>query len=243
MSEVEKPVPTPVAQTEPKKKLRLKTVAAKPIKKYIWLAGHVVTVPLSLIYFAYYIQFKSHYLFPRLCYRFALFGVWAAYSMTIATQFSQRAMPSYFALLSTQNFQYLSLSFIWQFNRNSLFKLLPYFLISVLQLSLHFNIKPVLKLDKVFKVVIVYNELFLFVLLIFDTILLRGTSGYALVMFGLFYWLRLLHNESTRKLLYNVLVKLDGPLSKSKNDRIRSQWQKIKVILNSDQKTLQSEYS
>ncbi|ODV95406.1 hypothetical protein PACTADRAFT_19646, partial [Pachysolen tannophilus NRRL Y-2460] len=203
----------------------------KPIDKYIWLAGHFATLFFSLVYFGYYFTFSSRRsIIAKISYKIVLLGIIFAYSVSMKSTFG-KVPPGYFTLLSTDNFQYLLLSFVWLFNRNSAFKILPYFIISILQISDHFKIDAILKYEFEFKLIIEYNELFLFVLLTFDTLLCRGTSGYALVMFAAFFSLKIMFNDNIRQFIYSFVVRLDGVMSKQKNEKILTLWTDIKNFL------------
>ncbi|ODV84792.1 hypothetical protein CANARDRAFT_222996 [[Candida] arabinofermentans NRRL YB-2248] len=226
------------------KKLRRKQATEKPIMKYAWLAGHIMTLLFGSIYIYYYITLKSHNsIFAKIAYRFSLSGVIISYTVAILSQFNKKSLPSYFVLLTTENFQYLALALCWFINRNSAFKLFPYLCISTLQLSKTFKLKPILKvLEKPLELAIIYNELFLFILLIVDTLLMRGNSGYGLVIYCMFYWLRLLHSEDTRFFLLSIIMKLDGVISKQKNPKIVDSWSSIKKFLAVKQSKFEKSY-
>lgn len=227
-------MPENPAQTHTSKhrKLRRKQPVPKPYKKYGWIAGHCLTIFFGLVYDLYYFTFNSHVNWiPHATYRIAFLGVWASYSISILTRFGGSTIPSTFALLSTENYQYLLLSVAWFVNRSSAFKLLNYQIISLLQLSQMFKVKPILQLEQAFKKVIVVNELFLFLLLLTDTLLMRGASGFGLVIFGLFYWLKILYNPSSRALVFSILLRLDGVVSKQKNERVRKAWAQVMQFL------------
>lgn len=214
-----------------KRRLRKVEPKPKPYDKYGWILGHVITVLCTLVYSAYYFTYKSHQSrVAEISYRIGFVAVISSYFVSMVNQFG-KIPPSYFTLLTTENFQYLLLAIVWLFNRSSFFKILPYFIISILQLSSLLNLKPVLKLEQTFKEIIIYNELFLFVLLLFDTLLFRGTSGYALVIFGLFYSLKIVFSDDTKGLIYSVIVKFDGVMLKQKNPKVQSLWHDIKSFL------------
>ncbi|KAG7878427.1 hypothetical protein KL905_004232 [Ogataea polymorpha] len=225
------------------RKLRRKAAQPQPILKYAWLAGHVSTLLFGFIYLCYYVVRKSHKSWVAFVgYRLAWVGVWISYSVAIASHFNRKSLPSYFTLMTTENFQYLVLSVHWFLGWSSFFKLLPYLLIATLQLSNHFKIKPLLRLEPVFKKTIIYNELFLFVLLTFDTLCMKGNSGFGLVSYAMFYWLRLLHSEDNRFFVYSVISKLDTLMSKQKNPTILEAWDEVKKFLSEKQSKFESQY-
>lgn len=228
---------------ESKKILRKKVKQPFPILKYAWLGGHGVTIAFSIIYFLYYFTRRSHSsIIAFLSYKLAICGVWSSYTASILSQFNKKSLPSYYVLLATVNFQYLLLSVLWFFNRSSAFKILPFLIVSILQLSLKFNIKPILSMDSTLKLVIAYDEIFLFVILFFDTLLLRGTSGFGLVIYAMFFWLRMLYSESTRYLVFSVLIKFDGLVSKIKNEKVQSIWSNIKTKISTKQSKMRHDF-
>ncbi|KAH3663372.1 hypothetical protein OGAPHI_005362 [Ogataea philodendri] len=225
------------------RKLRKKASRPQPVLKFAWIGGHVATIIFSLVYLAYYVTRKSHkLLIPRICYRLSFTGVWISYSVAIASQFNRKSLPSYFTLMATENFQYLVLSVAWFFGRSSFFKLAPYILISTLQLASHFHIKPILKADSLFEKAILYDQIFVFAVLVVDTLLMRGNSGFGLVIYAMFFWLRLLYSEDTRFFLYSVINKLDSVMSKQKNPKVVETWSEVKKFLSIRQSKFESEY-
>ncbi|OUM52366.1 hypothetical protein BVG19_g1548 [[Candida] boidinii] len=228
---------------EPKKILRKKVKQPFPLKKYAWLVGHGVTIVFSIIYFSYYFTRRSHSsIIAFLSYKLAICGVWSSYTASILSQFNKKSLPSYYVLLATVNFQYLLLSILWFFNRASAYKILPFFIVSVLQLSLKFNVQPILSMDSQLKLVIAYDEIFVFVILFFDTLLLRGTSGFGLVIYAMFFWLRMLYSESTRFLVFSVLIKFDGVISKVQNEKVQSIWNNMKDKISAKQSKMRHDF-
>lgn len=230
--------------TPPKgKKLRKINKPKKSNAKLLWLAGHVLTLGFGIFYTIFYIQRKAqHNLIPLLSYKLALVGVWLSYTVSIQSQYNLKSLPHYTTLLSTENFQYLLLSIVWFFNRSSFFKILPFIIVSILQLSSTFNLKAILKFEQKLSAVVLYNELFLFLLLFVDTLLFRGTSGYGLVVYCMFMWLRVLQNENTRFFLYDNLVKLDKYVSKVKNEKVQKIWKDMKTFLTYKQARFEQKY-
>lgn len=226
-------------------KKRLRKIVKPPQSqwKIIWIAGHAATIAFGIIYAIYYVQFKHHSKWiPILSYHLSLIGVWVAYYIAINTQYNLKSLPHYTALLATDNVQFLILSIIWMFNRTSLFKILPYMIIASLQLSQEFNISFLLKFGDTLSLYILYNELFLFLLLFIDTILMRGTSGFGLALYSMFYWLRILQSENARFFLYTNAVKFDGLIGKIKNEKVVRAWATIKKFLTTKQATFEHRY-
>lgn len=187
--------------TGKRKILRKKQPAKKNYTKGLWLFGHIVTFTFGFAFFGlYFLNFRNRRSpISRITYRVSLLGAVLAYTMSIISKFGL-ALPSGYTLITTENFQYLLLVYVWFFTRESVFKLLPYVIISFLHLSKRFNLihKYPNGLVRKLAEIISYNELALIVVLFVNTLLFRGTSGYALVAFLSFYWLRIVYSDSTK---------------------------------------------
>lgn len=243
------PVP-PLTQSQPipnnkpsGKKLRKVVKPEKSKTKQIWLLGHIVTITFGIIYAMYYLQYKAHNSYVAvISYKLSLFGVWASYVLSIQSQYNLKSLPNYATLIGTENFQFFLLSIIWVFNRTSLFKILPYLIISVLHLSQNYKLDAILKFENTLCAIIMYNELFVFILLLVDTLLVRGTSGYGLVVYAMFLWLRVLQSENTRHFLYAQIIRFDNIMSKIKNPKVASMWRKIKKFLSYKQANFEEKF-
>lgn len=223
--------------------LRKKEKESKPLEKPIWLGGHAVTLVFGLLYASYYVRRASLTSWVgAIAYKLALLGVWAAYGVAVNTQFNLKSLPSYSVLIATESVQYSILAVVWFFNRPSLFKLYPYMVISLLQLADEYKVEAVLKVAPALSMSVLYDELFLVLLLFVDTVLMRGTSGFALVLYILFYWLRILQFEHARYFLYTQVIRFDGVMSKVKNDKVQAMWQTVKKFLTTRQARFEDRY-
>jgi hypothetical protein len=237
------PSPSQQSHKPSTKKLRKKVKTRPSNLKTIWLAGHIMTLFFGLVYSLYYFKGNSHKkLVANLAYKCSFFGVWISYALSIQSSYNLKSLPHYSTLLATENFQFFLLSIVWVFNRNSIFKLIPYLIISVLQLSLNFQLDQILKFEQSLSATLMYTELVLFFTLLFDTLLMRGTSGYGLVIYVMFIWLRVLQRENTRFFLYAQFIRLDNFMSKIKNPKIASVWQKIKRFLSYKQANFEQKF-
>ncbi|GMM34414.1 hypothetical protein DASC09_017390 [Saccharomycopsis crataegensis] len=184
-----------------RKILQKKKPEPKNYTKLLWTIGHVLALISGLVFiYIYFVHFKSRRgLYSMIAYRASLIGSILAYTMSIFSKFGL-SMPNFFALITTENFQYLLLCVVWVFTRSSVFKIAPYIIISFLQLSKQFNLigKYPKSLVKGLAMMISYNELMVVAVLLVNTLMMRGTSGFALVTFLLFYWLRIVYSESTK---------------------------------------------
>lgn len=201
-----------------------------PIKKYVWLAGHGSTLVFGSIYLVFYVLkwfLRTWRWTPRICYVLSLVGVFAAYSITVLTTFGS-VIPPYSTLLATENFQLMVIAMIWIFSRPSAFKLAPYLVISLLQLSSEFKIEAVLKLQNQLGEVVTMAEFVIIVVLIVDTLLFRGTSGYALALYLGFYWLRVNFSPYTQSGLLKIMNLVDDKFMKNNKSAIKPYWDKSK---------------
>lgn len=224
--------PAPANAKKTRRVLRKKAAQPKPVKKYAWLAGHVVTLVFGTIYTGLYAArwFHSWWWTPLISYRLAFVGVITSYTVTVLTTFGTN-IPGYSTLLATENFQGLLLAGIWLISRNSVFKLFPYYVISLLQLGLEFNVKPVLNLETQLSHLIAFSELVVIFALLFDTLLFRGTSGFAWVIYLGFYWLRVNFSPYTQFYIFKIVDFIDEKfISKQKPD-VQKKWQKVKDFM------------
>ncbi|CAK7893120.1 hypothetical protein CAAN1_01S13212 [[Candida] anglica] len=226
------PTNATVAPGDRKQKLVRKQTQSKAWKKALWLAGHssvLVFGLTSLVFQVFWLPNK--YYINSISYRLALVGAMAALFATSSHRFGMKSLPPITTLLAHQNFQYLILAVAWCLTFKSIFKLIPYILVSLLQLSSFQKINVVLKQQDFLSSLIAYDELFLIIYLLVRTLFFRNTSGYQLVLFLGFYWLRILYNKETGNLFMAIIGKLDGKVSTMKNPKIVKAWSKAKQYL------------
>jgi hypothetical protein len=207
---------------------------AKPIKKYIWLAGHGLTLGCGAVYLVFYIfkwWLSSWWWTPTVVYRFAFVGVMLAYSISILTTFGT-CIPPYNTLLVTENFQTMIIATIWLWSRSSAFKLFPFMVVAALQLSSEYNFLPVLKLQNQLGDCVGGSEIVIILVLLFDTFLFRGTSGYALVLYLLLYSIRVQFSPYTQSYLLRLMNVIDERfIKKQKDSQFKFYWTKVKQFL------------
>lgn len=204
-----------------------------PIKKYLWLGGHGLTITFGTIYSLFYI-FKwflsSWYWTPRICYRLSFIGVLVSYSITVSTTFGSN-LPDYQTLLATENFQNLLLATAWFLSRPSLFKLMPYFFVTSLQLASHFNLPISAKHLNQISDVVAFSEIIVIFALLFDTLLFKGGSGIAFTIYLGFYWLRLNFSPYTQVYILKIVKLIDDKVISKQKPEIQAKWQKIKDFI------------
>ncbi|SCU90729.1 LANO_0D09758g1_1 [Lachancea nothofagi CBS 11611] len=238
-------------------------------QKVVWTIGHCLTLGLGVIYALFYLyQCLTSYryrswktlfliakpphnkpttwsrwlwrLMPQLTYRLSLVGVLASHAVTSYQNWST-LNPSWYDLLSKENFQSILIATLWLFSRASLFKLVPFVLISFLHLTVKDHTenaqeveeeksKDVKPADTTATIlhIIAYSELIVAVALIFDTLTLRdGTAGFVLVLYMSVYWLRLNFSPYAQETLLRLVLKAD----KNVPPKYEPQWKEVKQFL------------
>ncbi|EGV64670.1 hypothetical protein PSN45_005009 [Yamadazyma tenuis] len=231
------PSASEIAPSAPKKKkLVRKQKEASPLKYKLWLGGHAVAIAFGSISFIFQLLWlPNKWYINSIAYRLSLLGSIVALLATLSHKYGLHYLPPSSTLMASQNFQFIVLGLVWLFTFKSVLKILPFFLIAILQLGSHKNISAVTEHSPFVASVIAYNELVLIVYLLLRTLLFRGTSGFQLVLFLLFYWLRILYNPETSNLFKAIIGRADGKISGVKNEKVAHYWEKTKLIL--EQKT------
>lgn len=201
-------------------------------KYNIWFYGHITTIVFGSVYFIMQLLWlQNRYYIQSICYRLSLMGAMLALFGTISHKFGVTHLPPLPALLSQENFQYLVLSVAWFFTFKSIIKILPFYLVSVLQFSHHKGIKQVNDQLYILASIIAYDELLLVVYLLLRTLFFRKTSGYQLSLVLGFLWLRVLYNPQTRAHAKNIVNVLDAKVMSTKNEKITKPWANVKEFL------------
>ncbi|OBA19225.1 hypothetical protein METBIDRAFT_79758 [Metschnikowia bicuspidata var. bicuspidata NRRL YB-4993] len=202
------------------------------LKYLIWLAGHVLSIVFGVVTFTWQVLWLPNVFYINsISYRLSLIGSVMAFAATVSKKYGWRYLPPFSTLFAQQNFQFLAMSVIWCFTFKSVFKIIPTFMISLLQLSAHKKIDVVLKHSDFLALLISYDQLALVVYLLIRTLLFRSTSGYQMVIVVVFMWLRALFDKGTANLLGYAVNKADGKISGIKNEKVRKAWGKIKHFL------------
>lgn len=215
-----------------KKRLVRKSVRASKAKYYAWLGGHASCVlfgTITLIFQAFWLP--NVYYVNSVCYRLCLLGASVALLATLSHKFSLHYLPPFTTLLAQHNFQYLVLAVIWCFTFRSFFKIMPLYLISILQLSELHKFKFVQKHADTIASFIGFDEIFLILYLLVRTVAFRSTSGYQMSVLVIFVWLRILFDPDTAKMFMYVVDKADFRVSQIKNEKVSKVWTKFKRFL------------
>lgn len=215
-----------------RKKLVRKQKPPNPLKYQIWLFGHLACIVFGTISFTFQIFWlPNKFYINSICYRLSLLGSIGALLATVSHKFGLSYLPPTSTLIAQQNFQFVVLAIAWLFTFKSIFKIIPFYLIAVLQIAQHKKIDAVLKQQLFLASLIAYNELVFIVYLVLRTLAFRGTSGFQLILFLLFYWLRILYNPETGNLFEVIIERLDGKVKNVKNEKVVYYWNKTKTIV------------
>ncbi|EGW34054.1 uncharacterized protein SPAPADRAFT_59476 [Spathaspora passalidarum NRRL Y-27907] len=215
-----------------KRKLVRCNKTTNPLKFKIWQVGHFLTLgfgSISLLFQFFWLPNK--YYINSICYRLTFIGAIMAMLATFSKKFGLRYLPSPASMLSQQNFQYLILAAVWIVSFKSVFKIIPFYLLSILHIGNWKEVSIIQKESEFISSLIAYDELLLIVYLLLRTIFFRGGSGFQLVLFLIFYWLRILYNKETRRLFGAIIERLDYEMSKVKNEKVSHYWKKIKLSI------------
>lgn len=236
MAEPDKLTNRIVSREDRKRRLVRRLVGTSKTKLYVWSLGHTLCVIFGSITMVFQVLWlpKIFYI-NSICYRLCLLGATTAYLATLSHKFGLHHLPPFTTLLAQHNFQYLILSVIWCFTFKSVFKIVPLYLISLLQLADHKKIAFVQKHGDVLGAIIGFTEIsFIFYLLI-RTLTFRSTSGYQLAIFLIFIWLRILFDSLTSHMFAYVVDKADVHVSKIKHEKVAKVWTKVKNFLEDKQ--------
>lgn len=233
----------------------------------LWTIGHGLTIVCGLLFtltYFYHVLFffkyrnwkwlflreNKHYSFihgtrwyhylirwtPQILFRLSLCGVFITNCITMKQNWSG-LKPTWYDLLSAENFQAMLIAALWFVGGGkSFYKLLPFMGLSFLHLKnkkYEFTIQDEADAkDKEFSVKhrhllhwIAYSEVFIVVTLLLDSLLMKnGTSGFMLVIYSSIYWLRLNFSPYAQVTILRILAKFDKkipPKHKEKWDTIK----------------------
>lgn len=231
-------LPDPALATTPKRQVLRKKRRTHAWLEQVWAGAQLATVVFGAVYMAYYLTLRKQRLIPRILYRLVFVGVLTAYGTSLYHAFGTN-VPSGYALLAQELFQYLLWAGVCLITNNSLFKVLPFIIISVLQIGSHFHIAPVELASPQLARVVAYNELVVLGYLLLRTLCFRLTSGFQFVLYVSFYWLRVLYSPPTHALFQYLVLKADAHVAGVKNDKVQKYWGKFKVFLDAKKEQLE----
>ncbi|RLV91029.1 putative membrane protein [Spathaspora sp. JA1] len=218
------------------RKLVRSNKTTNPLKFKVWQAGHFLTLGFGSIALLFqFFWLPNKYYINSICYRLTFIGGILAMLATFSKKFGLRYLPAPAAMLSQQNFQYLLLAAVWIVSFKSIFKIIPYYLLAILHVGNWKEISVIQENSEFISSLIAYDELLLIVYLFLRTILFRGGSGFQLVLFCIFYWLRILYNKETRRLFGAIVERLDFEMTKVKNEKVSHYWRKVKLNIQDKQ--------
>ncbi|ANB15423.1 hypothetical protein AWJ20_3050 [Sugiyamaella lignohabitans] len=209
--------------------------------QYAWFAGHVFTVVGTFIEILAYVTFQGHRQWSQIIYRTTFVVIVATYAISL-NQKLKGQIPTFYALLPLESFQYGALASLWLISRGHLLKLIPYFVFSLLQAS-HFAStkliagtanaekidseinKSAAKLEKI----VSWNNIFLGLRLVLDFICIRSGAFVSLIAFGIFFRLRVEYSPGAAETVRELYVHVDKLLSNPKVPaKVQDVWKKVK---------------
>lgn len=219
-----------------KRKLVKKIGGQSKTKYYVWLGGHATSLVFGTVTLIFQIFWLPNvYYINSISYRLCLLGATTAFLATMSHKFGLHYLPPFTTLLVQHNFQYLILAIIWCFTFKSILKILPLYLISLLQLSEHKKVSFIQKHSDSIGSFIGFTELLLMAYLLLRTIAFRSTSGYQFAIMSIFLWLRILFDPDTARMFAYVVDKADSKISTVKNEKVTKAWGKAKKFLHEKQ--------
>lgn len=219
-----------------KRRLVKKPGSTSKTKFLVWLSGHSVCVLFGTItLFFQALWLPNVYYINSIAYRLCLLGATTAFLANLSHKFGLHYLPPITTLLAQHNFQYLNLAIMYSFTFKSVFKIVPLYLISILQLCEHFKVGAVQKHADSIASIIGFDEIFLIFYLFVRTLAFRSTSGYQLAILLMFLWLRILFDPDTAKMFSYVVDKADAKVSNIKHEKVNKVWTKIKRFLEEKQ--------
>ncbi|RKP29445.1 hypothetical protein METBISCDRAFT_18640 [Metschnikowia bicuspidata] len=215
-----------------KRKLVPKSAGPSGLKYGLWLGGHVGSVVFGTIYHARNLLFlPNRYHINTICYRLSLLCSILALLVTVSRRYGLSHLPRYSMMLALKNIQCILLSLVWLFTFESVFKILPTVLISLLQLAENKEVTVVLKAGDLLGTIITFDEIFLLVYLFLRTLLMFSTSGYQFLAMMMLLWLRVLIDVKTARMLAYTMDLMDGKVSKIQNKKAKKAWSKLKTFI------------
>lgn len=205
-----------------RKRLIPKSKVTNPLKYKSWVIGHSLCIGFGIISLTYQLlRLPNKWWIGSIVYRLSLLGAVIALTATFSHKFGLHFLPPLSLLLSQQNFQFLVLGIIWMCTFQSVFKLSPFVAISCLQLADKYDVKVINDASPFIAAGILGSEVCLTVSLLLRTLYLNGTSGYQLLIYFFFYWLRVLFDPATRTHVKSQVDSL-GKFVKGKNEKAES---------------------
>lgn len=201
-------------------------------KYVLWFASHCIAVVSGLLYLVFvFILMSNRYYLQTLFYKLTIVGAILACMCTTSRRFGFALLPRFSMLAAQMNFQLVIFMSMWLVTFQSVFKIVPIILISMLQVAAEKKVSFVLKLQNVFSTVIAFNEFFLLVYLLFRAVFMMRTAGYQLVILISLIRLRILFDIQTAEFFAYFIDILDSKVAFLPNDKVRKSWNKLRKFI------------
>jgi hypothetical protein len=96
-----------------------------------------------------------------------------------------------------------------------------------LQLSSFFDVAVLLKYQTPLSDIIAFSEILIFFSLFFETLLFRVGSGFALIFYLGFYWLRVNFSPYTQVYILRIVQTIDDKIISKQKPEIQAKWRKL----------------
>lgn len=169
---------------------------------------------------------------PEVLYQGSLFGVLLSYSITEFQKWST-SKPSFYDLISSENFQGILMALLWVISRRSSFKLLPFIIVSYLHISNKNaanteNLNDISVKNAKLLHVMAYSEVITLVTLLVNTLIFKEPlAGYLLVSLVAIFWLRVNFSAYAQATVLKLVLKVDKKIPEGK----RKKWDELKSVI------------
>jgi hypothetical protein len=222
----------------------------KPIDtlQYVWFAGHIFTSIASILLIVAYALLQGHELWAVVLYRITFATIVMTYGISLRKKLLGQ-IPSFYALLPIETFQYWLLAIAWLVTSDYLLKLISYSVYSILQSANFVSTKLIPgtpnaeKIDRFIsqhshrmELAVSRVSLLLLLRLILDVLMVRMGSGLSLVAYGVFYRIRFEYAPLTRETLKEAEAILDRVFSYEKMPpKVTTIWKRVKYTVDNYQ--------
>ncbi|CDO92279.1 unnamed protein product [Kluyveromyces dobzhanskii CBS 2104] len=169
---------------------------------------------------------------PSLCYQGSLLGVFMSHGVTEYQKWINTS-PSFYDLLSSENFQVILLAGLWVVSRRSSFKLFPLMIVSYLHITKKNAVKDTeiseitMKNAKLLHLM-AYSELIVILTLLVNTFIFKeAIAGFVLLFTIAIFWLRVNFSPYTQATLLRLLMAVDKKIPQKNKEK----WNVIKSFI------------
>lgn len=192
--------------------------------------------------------FQSHEPVSKFLYRMTFVAVVITYGLSLRKKLNGQ-IPSFYALLPLESFQYGAIAVLWLVSKGHLLKLIPYCIHSGFQIAffaankLSSGTDNAQKLDKFMEAnqkkiqrVIGWSDFLLFFRLLLDVFMLVPGSMVCLILYGVFLRIRIAYIAQVQDTIERVQQYIEDYANKpTTNPKIKKYWIRVKDALQSQE--------